>query len=38
LVKFTASELTQIGPADALAICLRFLDREPELLPRAATL
>ena len=35
-VRTAAAELARIGLADALAICLLFLDREPELFPRAA--
>ena len=36
MVKAAAAELARIGLDDALAICLLFLDREPELFPRAA--
>ena len=35
-VRTAAAELARIGLDDALAICLLFLDREPELFPRAA--
>jgi hypothetical protein len=35
-VRAAAAELARIGLDDALAICLLFLDREPELFPRAA--
>ena len=36
MVKAAAAELARIGLDDALAVCLLFLDREPQLFPRAA--
>jgi hypothetical protein len=36
LVRATAAELPPIALDDALAICLVFLDGEPESFPRAA--
>jgi hypothetical protein len=35
-VRAAASELKTLGLDDALAVCLVFLDREPEVFPRAA--
>jgi hypothetical protein len=35
-VRAAASELATVGLDDALAVCLVFLDREPEVFPRAA--
>jgi hypothetical protein len=35
-IRIAAGELPQIGLADALDVCLVFLEREPAVYPRAA--
>ena len=37
VIRSAAAELEQIGLEDGLAICLAFLDLEPETYPRAAS-
>lgn len=37
VIRSTAAELEQVGLEDGLAICLAFLDLEPETFPVAAS-